>query len=186
MTTKQEIRNAFDTTKTDKGFLHAYDSMYSEVFDKIGTPSTILEIGIKQGRSLAAWKILFPDAAVTGVDIKEAPIHKGALGCRIIIGDSMRPKTREEIGRWYDLIIDDGDHRPEAQWQTFENLKAAWSRAYVIEDVVGIEHAQLLMKRLQDKGFSNLALYGSALTDVPIQMSGKQQLVSFYSIVVYR
>ena len=53
MTTHRQIKDAFLQTGTDKYQDHGYDRWYAEVF-KDYTPNSLLEIGIKQGRSIAS------------------------------------------------------------------------------------------------------------------------------------
>lgn len=184
---KTDILAAFDRNKTDKGSsLHGYHQMYDSIFKNIGAPTKMLEIGVLRGESLAAWCELFPDAEIVGYDIKQRPVPEAAKRAKYIVGDSTKPGIAELVGTGYDFVIDDGDHRPEAQWDTFVNLQPCWEHAYVIEDVVGKQHTDMLMQKLQDNGFKNVVAFSSKKTDAKIQMSGVEREVGFYSIVVYK
>lgn len=184
---QSEILAAFDRNKTDKGsLLHEYHRMYASLFEKIGPITKMLEIGVLDGHSLAAWCELFPNAEIVGSDIKLRPVPEAAQRATFLVHDSTKVGVAELVGSGYDLIIDDGDHRPEAQWQTFMHLRDCWQHAYVIEDVVGREHADMLTRKLQDKGFKNFATFASKKTDAKIKMSGAVKEVGFFSIVVYK
>lgn len=184
---RKQILLAFDKHRTDKGsMLHHYDGMYYNIFQNVTSINRLLEIGVKRGRSLAAWCELFPQAEIVGVDISQREdIVEGAKSTKIIIANSTNPSITEKVGDKYDIIIDDGDHRPEAQWQTFLNLESCWEHVYVIEDVVGIDHANLLAKRLNDKDYKNVTIANSQLTD-DIIMSGVKKTVTFFAIIIYR
>ena len=120
----QEIRDAFLSYQTDKGFVHGYDQMYSVVFDIIGNPESLLEIGFHRGYSAAAWKHLLPEATLQFVDkVEPAEITPPAVGLPLLIQNSVRSAITEAVGQNFDIIIDDGDHRPDYQWQTFLNLE---------------------------------------------------------------
>lgn len=136
MITAKKIREAFNQTKTDKGFTHNYETGYEFVF-KNHTPSNLLEIGINEGRSLAAWKILFPECQITGVDISTKHFINEYIQLsesKIIIGDSTKKNILGQLDNMYDIIIDDGSHFYLDIIDTFDNFKDRFKYAYVIED----------------------------------------------------
>jgi hypothetical protein len=185
--TKQELREAFKSYQSDKGFVHGYDQMYGDVFAQIGNPESLLEIGFLRGYSAAAWKSLFPSADLQFVDKREPTETIGsAEGIPLLIMDSARSAITEALGRNFDIIIDDGDHRPDFQWQTFLNLLPRWTKAYVIEDVFTKENVELLRKRLKSKGFRNIHCYQSKFDKATVRINGQQVTDSYYAIVVYR
>lgn len=185
--TRKEIQKAFFENGTDK-FVHGYDQMYADVFSKMTGVSKLLEIGVRKGKSLGAWMDLFPAASITGVDIRE---YEGfadkARAANLILADSARTSIKDKVGTGYDIIIDDGDHRIDWQTQTFMNLRGCWTQAYVIEDVVGIEHEKMMRRRLMSMGYTRFMTYASARGNgsVPMQMSGEIKNVTFYGLVVY-
>jgi hypothetical protein len=183
----EEIRDAFKSYQTDKGFVHGYDQMYSVVFDTIGNPTSLLEIGFYRGYSAAAWKHLFPEATLQFVD-KTQPVEvtPPAADLPLLIMNSARTAITEALGQNFDVVIDDGDHRPDYQWQTFLNLLPRWTKAYIIEDVFTRENVELLRKRLKSKGFDNIHCYQSKFKNAKVRINGEMVQDSYYAIVVYR
>jgi hypothetical protein len=136
MTTAAKIKSAFDQTLTDKGYTHSYENGYEFVFKNFN-PTSLLEVGIKQGRSLAAWKILFPKCDITGVDITDKEFKNEYLKMaqsKNIICDSTKPELLQFLEPSYDVIIDDGSHFYLDIEKTFDLLKNRFKYAYVVED----------------------------------------------------
>lgn len=185
---KAEILRVFDTCGTDKGSLrHGYHQMYADVFESVPVVSKLLEIGVKRGRSLAAWLQLLPHAEIIGVDtVLRDDIILEASFARIIVANSTRKSIAESVGSGYDIIIDDGDHRPDSQWQTFLNLEECWTKVYVIEDIIGIDAEKVLRKRLNSKGYTDIQTFSSKESNVEMSINGKIETFSFYSIVVHK
>lgn len=183
---KRDIAAAFDKYGTDKGFQHGYHQMYADVVNKIPAVTRILEVGVKRGRSIAAWFDLFPNADIVGGDIDLLDsILPEAKKATLIQGNSTKASFATAVGTGFDLIIDDGDHDVDVQWGTFLNLKQAWNHAYVIEDVMGKEAAKTLRRRLKSEGYRNFVIYSSKLQDATIKKDGAQVTFAFYAIVVY-
>ena len=163
MVSLNDIREAFIKQGTDKGPLrHGYHHMYHEVFKLMGAPNKLLEVGIAQGRSLAAWSNLFPEAIIDGVDIEE-PKFRGidTKHARLLRGDTTKESIVEIVDHNYDIIIDDGCHTPEAIQTTFDNLRSCWSKIYVIEDIAGPEHVERIRMHLRKRGFRRIDQYSS-------------------------
>lgn len=136
MITAAQIKSAFDQANTDKGYTHSYQTGYEFVFQKFN-PTSLLEVGIKQGRSLAAWKILFPKCNITGVDITDKEFRDEYLKMaqsKNIICDSTKPELLQFLEPSYDVIIDDGSHFYLDIEKTFDLLKYRFNHAYVVED----------------------------------------------------
>ena len=184
----REIRDAFMSYQTDKGFVHGYDQMYKAVFDVIGDPQSLLEVGFLKGYSAAAWKHLFPEARLMFIDKREKPddVIDAARDLPFAVQDSARSAVAGVVGSGYDIIIDDGDHRPDFQWQTFLNLLPCWTKAYVIEDVFTRENVELLRKRLKSKGFTDVHCYQSKFKNAKVQINGEKVTDSYYALVIYR
>lgn len=127
--------------KTDKG-----DNGYEEYYEKIFAehhPKSILEIGIRTGGSLLAWRSLFPNARVVGVDID---IKNGTdprmvrlfkqRNIEVYECDATLPSLFDYIGNdSFDLIVDDGSHFYKHQRQSFDLLRNKFNHYYVMEDV---------------------------------------------------
>lgn len=124
----------FSSTK----YLH-YAAAYARELPSIPV-QTLLEIGIQKGGSLHAWKKLFPQAQITGIDIDPACKGAEAEGIRAFIGDQTDSTFLEDVGRFhgpFDVIMDDGGHWPFMQKASF---KALWpylaiGGVFVIEDL---------------------------------------------------
>ena len=125
--------------KTDKGTLHSYLEVYSEIFAGYRNPS-ILEIGVDKGESLKLWKTMFPKAIVHGVDINPKS-QINIPGCEIFIADinSWVPQRK------YDIIIDDGSHTYRDQMSTFIKLFESYCGGhFIVEDVQDMVSAKKL------------------------------------------
>ena len=114
---------------TDKYWLHGYLPKYEK---HIGTPKSILEIGVAYGASLDLWREAFPDAAVYGVDRKDR-----GLGENVFLGGQDDPKLAKRMALKgpFDLIVDDASHQPDHTLRTFELYFPMCSKWYVIEDI---------------------------------------------------
>ncbi len=189
--TRGMISRAFAAMDTDKGSMHGWDQMYAEVFKNIESVSKLLEIGVLNGKSMGAWRTLFPEAELVGVDVKDRShtypsIIQADKNSRFVYIDSARTAIKEEVGEGFDIIIDDGDHRPDWQFQTFLNLTGSWTKCYVIEDIFSIDNEQLLRKRIKSRGYRHLATYTSKKKDAKLQMGGMmRENVPIYALVVY-
>ena len=155
---------------TDKGTTHTYVGVYDEIFASLqNEPIHILEIGILSGGSLELWHEYFPKADIQGMDnfiqsrgfngsdVNEQVVRdKFAYYPRITINrcNSLDYKDvdgmMQEKNFKFDIIVDDGDHRPESQVQTFKNLCPHWSGImYVIEEVAGIDAGNRIVDELK-------------------------------------
>jgi len=118
---------------------------YFPVYDRYfarwrAMPVTIVEIGVAQGGSLQLWKKYFgPRATIVGLDIvpgyafEESQIH-------VRIGDQSDVNFLQSVFNEFgppDIVIDDGSHRMNDIWASFEFLYPVMSRdgIYVVEDL---------------------------------------------------
>lgn len=184
--TRQQIADAFNKYQCDKGFLHGYEQMYGTLFEKIGVPASLLEVGFRRGKSAASWAYLLPETTLKFVEIQPRnDVIDDAKNMDVVIANSTRPTIADKVGGKFDLIIDDGDHRPDSQWQTFAYLEGCWNTAYVIEDIIGTENMELLRRRLISQGYRNIHAFTSKLKDGIVRVRGVDTPHNFYSIVVY-
>jgi len=133
---------------TDKGF-HNYIKYYNEWFEEYQDKEiNFLEVGVENGYSIRLWKDYFTKATVYGMDMAK---H---YGCDFH-GDST---NKEEVDKLlgdlkFDIIIDDGDHYPDSQVQTYMNLKDRLNEGgiYVIEDIHGPKYNDYIYEKGVDK-----------------------------------
>ncbi len=136
---------------TDKYYAHGYTKLYDGLWPPAyrARKRKILEIGICRGYSLRLLHDIFPKSRIYGVDIRErywdtelkrrspsgSPFNKRV---ETMVGDSRDKEFMKTVVAKgpFDVIIDDGDHTPEAQMATYESLwpsvkNHGW---YIIED----------------------------------------------------
>lgn len=190
---KSTIAEAFSLYGTDKGpRRHNYQQAYSAIFEE-HVPESLLEVGVLQGQSLAAWKHLLPNSTVHGIELRNHEIVEAAADIPIFRGNAADPSfINSVVTQPYDLVIDDGDHRPDVQWQVFLNMMDKWTKHYVIEDVCIEENEKLLRKRLHSKGFRNIRTWTSSF-NAPnsnlrgwVQVKGEKVYPPFYIMVITR
>ena len=100
----------------------------------------VLEIGVYQGASLRMWRDYWPHAGIFGLDIDPAALfNEGGIQTRLCdAGDAGQlTQTAVELGGNFDLIVDDGSHRPNDQIVAVNALLPFLTPTgiYVIEDV---------------------------------------------------
>jgi Putative rhamnosyl transferase len=145
-----------------ESFLRAYARILSTT-----AVASMLEIGIHQGGSLKFWRGLYGgDLRLFGLDIKpECSQYAPEPANEVFIGSQVDHVLLniivERCGN-FDLIIDDGSHRNEHMWDTFNYLFAALNPGgtYVIEDAFtsywehyggGFAHPDSLIERSKGK-----------------------------------
>ena len=147
-----ELFRQFGTDKeTWHRYSHVYEWLLADLRDK--PDLRLLEVGVREGRSIRAWEKYFPQAEIVGVDIDpecaDILFHRAS----VVIGDSTEPKTFERLGM-FDVVIDDGDHHALKQLATFRNVWPRTRSLCVIEDVAF--HGRKDQFFLMDKIYSEL------------------------------
>ena len=127
-----------DKYGTDKGSgLHYFTKLYQTAFHPYRkTWKAVLEIGVKEGASLRMWADYFPEAEVVGIDVDGPKLATERI--RTIRGNSGDVEFLRTVVGEYDLIVDDGGHRPADQKIALGKLfrhNLALGGCYVIEDV---------------------------------------------------
>ena len=92
---------------------HCYvDEVYTHQFERIRHQATnVLEIGVDLGGSILLWKDYFPNAHITGVDIKKCEAIENKDRITSIVTDAYTKEFADTLAdNSYDLIIDDGPH----------------------------------------------------------------------------
>ena len=129
--------NKYKACKTDNSLSSHYLEVYDYHFSKLRLlPLEICEIGVQRGGSLKMWADYFPNAQITGIDIKKKCKKHESQRIKIIIGDQADKKFLVKLGN-FDIIIDDGGH---TMTQQKTSLKYLWDHLnkggiYVIEDL---------------------------------------------------
>lgn len=120
---------------TDKS---KYADFYQRHFEHLN-PSILLEIGVLKGGSHRAWKELFPQCRVVGIEI-DPSITKANKDIEIYTGDqkdrSFLTHVIDMIGP-PDIVIDDGGHSRSQQVESFIHLWQYLKSGglYIIEDI---------------------------------------------------
>lgn len=141
---------------SDKQTLHSYIEVYSELFAPYReTATAILEIGVRYGGSLRAWRDYFQIAQIFGVDSGEedelwTPVNSKRI--HVLGGDSTSINIREKLEDYgpFQIVIDDGSHKIQDQFKTFKNLMPLLDKnwLYIIEDLETIENAEMLQSAI--------------------------------------
>lgn len=146
MRTLTEIMNINRSDKgTVMGEAHDYTSIYERWFEPMRNESLrLLEIGVcdprMPGASLKGWYEYFPNATIFGYDILDAHRFDNDRVATFVGDQSDRADLArfvESSGGEFDIIIDDGSHRPMHQQVSlaflFPHLKPGGQ--YIIEDL---------------------------------------------------
>lgn len=135
------LREIAERSQADK-IKSRFEDWYEAYFARLrNEPIKILEIGVKNGGSIAMWERYFPKAEIFGVDIIENCKRFASKRTRIFIGDQGDPEflrsVIRETGTPLDVIIDDGGHTMQQQCTSFEVLfeHVRPSGYYVVEDI---------------------------------------------------
>ena len=132
--------------KTDKSTFHKLTILYSLLFQKwrYRDDLNLLEIGIRDGASIKMWRDWFPNGNIFCVDIRENST-KNVNGLERVFAETLDSGNK---GHWkaffekyqntqFDIIIDDGSHDPNEQWEAFNFLKEhlKFNGFYIVEDL---------------------------------------------------
>jgi len=127
---------------SDKHFWHRYTDAYREAFQHLGAVTDILEFGVFNGESIAWLTKRFPDAHIVGVDIlmpkPEWPRSDNIEYVLLDQGDRDAIRAMfARLGRYYDLLIEDGSHIPQHQAsclvEGMSHVRAGG--LYILEDI---------------------------------------------------
>lgn len=124
-------------TKFGKTYLDVMEPYFAPIRD---TATSILEIGVKKGRSLRLWKEYFSKAKIEGIDFNPECISYAEDRIDILIASQndagiIEPWAKE-IGP-FDIIIDDGSHVNNLTIASYEILFKHLKPGglYIIEDL---------------------------------------------------
>lgn len=164
----EELKATYGETSldfTDKGAEtgHSYIPFYAKYFEpKQSEDVRMLEVGISSGGSAYLWGKFFKELDYYSFDIaggfaQSCPFQQELVSderISLFWGQSaFDPSLAEQFGiETMDFIIDDGDHRANSQWQTFQNYwpRLAKGGVYFIEDVVNTDTAKNFIPHLEN------------------------------------
>lgn len=158
------LRELIDTGdyKTDKDTTHAYIFPYDKAFEKYRDKTvSLLEIGNNGGESIKLWNDYFNESQIFGIEINDLKeldeINAQHENINLYTKTDAYCDETVDLFRKddhkFDIIIDDGSHRPEHQafavikWLPF--LKEGG--VFIIEDVQSFEIAQYLMSLIPEE-----------------------------------
>ena len=148
----ESLFSLFKKHECDKGIKHRYDIIYERDFRQIRNERfNFLEIGLERGKSIRTWVDYFPNANIYTIDNFSSKNCIGLDNLDILEhprvswakGDSTDKSFSRNI--WpnveFDIIIDDGDHRPKQIAWTFLNYFPRLSKRgiYYVEDYKQID-----------------------------------------------
>ena len=126
---------------TDKQSNHNYGDAYDALFTDRGGVNLMMEVGVADGACLRAWREVFPNALIVGMDIHPSAQARGDR-IQFFIGDQRSQEDCECAagGRQFDVIIEDATHVLENTLLTFLFL---WpfvkpGGLYIVEEWAGI------------------------------------------------
>lgn len=133
-TTFDDVCLRHDTDKASRH--HGFCSFYDQHID-LKRVTSLLEVGVKQGNSLAAWAEYIPDAKAVGLDISPNRTRKMREHVRYTDQTSKEALASSIGDEHFDLIIDDGGHTMQQQQNT---LDVYWPHvkpggAFIVEDL---------------------------------------------------
>jgi len=131
--TKKTLHELAYMYGTDK-LQHGYIPFYEQYLPK--NPKKILEIGVKEGRSVRMWMNYFPEAEIHGLDLfKEFPVPFHDERVKFWEGDQTNQYILEQLRREkFDVVIEDASHDCRKHWITLFSLIDTCSQ-YYIEDL---------------------------------------------------
>lgn len=164
-----EFRDGVHVGGTDKQSNHAYGDAYESLLPNRKAVRLMLEIGVADGSSLLAWREVFPNATVVGMDIHPAAKWQGEFH----LGDQREQLDceRAAAGRQFDVIVEDATHQLA---DTLLTLLYLWpfvkpGGMYIVEEFCNVASLRANLEALFPEG-----LY---IVDAPSPFGGVEQIV---------
>lgn len=155
---------------SDKESNHHYGDAYESLFFDRKSVSLVMEVGIADGSCLLAWRDIFPNAHIVGMDIHpSAKAHGGRIEFHIGDMRSLVACRRAAGGRLFNLIVEDATHQ---LGDTLCCLLYLWPYVkpgglYVIEEFANIGELSLHVASLFP-GVELIGTCGPKLQDEPL------------------
>jgi hypothetical protein len=133
------VRTAgYPTDKLESGYLPFYDELFDELRER---EVRVLELGVKDGASLALWRDYFLRGTIVGIDLRQPEMLDDSR-IRVFVGGQDDTDLLDQVARQvapdgYDLIIDDCSHMGSLTETSFWHLFRRHLKPggiYVIED----------------------------------------------------
>lgn len=139
----------------DRMFHHGYAPAYAKhlagLIPRRYEPITIVEVGILMGSGLALWSTLFPAGRIIGLDIDPSNFRSNEKALRAKGAFATNSVEAHEFDQFLDntnllanvlgadkitVMIDDGNHSPEAIFATLRSAQHHLARSFVyfVED----------------------------------------------------
>ncbi len=130
---------------THHGYTHLYERYFRDLRDEAMGRGSLLELGVKQGQSLAMWRDWLPGWQITGIDNNAEGTAANPDGTLLLVGDQADRNFILDAGLDYgefDIVIDDASHISSLSIKSFELLwpflkPGGW---YVVEDTHSSYH----------------------------------------------
>ncbi len=179
-------RHSGGTKFNDKGVIHSYIEVYSEIFKPYReTAKRVLEIGLYDGHSMRMWEDYFSNSDVHGIDCDEQP-HGGKADLRPMIAERMHfihimnACANDQVEFHFskikfDVIIDDASHNIDDQIKIYHNFKHHLTDdgIYVIEDVQDLDRDRALLEKIPGARILDRRGLKKRYDDVLIVIGGK-------------
>lgn len=124
-------------TRKPDSYLDLYERLFEGLRDE---PLSLLELGVHSGHSLHLWHRYFPNARITGLDMRPCPADIPTDRVAYVRGRQEDPTAiaRAVLRGPFDIIIDDASHVGRLTKATFallfrDHLKPGG--LYVLEDI---------------------------------------------------
>lgn len=112
------------TGGTDREIHHHYGDAYELLFGSRQDVRLMMEIGITDGTSMRAWREIFPNALIVGLDKEPCAGRYDTDRLEYHMGDQRSQDDCERAagGRTLDFVVDDACHEIDANLATFRYL----------------------------------------------------------------
>jgi SAM-dependent methyltransferase len=129
---KHDAAHTFDRLT----YLDVYAKYLEELRDR---PVSMLELGVRDGKSLLMWERYFPQGRIYGIDIDPRCSEFAGDRKEVAIGSQGDVEFLKSVfgGRQFDVILDDASHVNTLSRISFENLfdRVVPGGLYIIEDL---------------------------------------------------
>ena len=139
-------------SRCDKFTDHSYKSLYKFLIR--GTPSNVLEIGVRLGAGFYYWKDLYDIQDIWGIDNRTLEVASQEDGLPYMevpewgtfIHSDIYAVNVDELPS-YDLIVDDGSHWPKDQSYALNQFHSKLTKGglMIIEDILNLDNANYIV-----------------------------------------